>query len=88
MIPLLMPDLPDAACMNSIPEDWFPGERDKDIAADAKAVCRSCPERLACLQWALDNDERHGVWGGLDEDERLRMVRNNARKSRAKETTE
>ena len=87
MIPLAIPDLPAAACTDSIPDDWFPGERDHDIAADAKAVCRRCVERVACLQWALDNDERHGVWGGLDADERRRLARNNARKSRAKEAS-
>ena len=86
-IPLAIPDLPAAACTNAIPDDWFPGERDHDIAADAKAVCLRCVERVACLQWALDNDERWGVWGALDPDERRRLARNNARKSRAKEAT-
>lgn len=30
----------------------------------AKAICRSCPIRLACLDAAMANKEKHGVWGG------------------------
>lgn len=35
----------------------------------AKAVCVTCPFRLKCLQYAYDNKERHGVWGGTGEEE-------------------
>lgn len=36
----------------------------------AKAVCQSCPVRDACLDHAVDNDERYGIWGGLTGKER------------------
>jgi WhiB family redox-sensing transcriptional regulator len=31
--------------------------------------------RPACLDYALSNDERFGVWGGLSEKERLGLRR-------------
>jgi len=36
----------------------------------AKAVCAQCPVRSECLEWALETAQPHGVWGGLDEQER------------------
>ncbi|MGI8757935.1 MAG: WhiB family transcriptional regulator [Acidimicrobiales bacterium] len=43
----------------------------------AKGVCRSCPVKDPCLQFALDTNQEAGVWGGKDEVERrsLRAVR-------------
>src|SRR5690349_8808076 len=89
VIPVLIsPALPNAACADSAtPDDWHPGERDRHEAAEAKAVCAGCEERVACLKWALDNDERFGIWGALDETERRKLRRNQARKSRAKEAS-
>lgn len=69
-----------AACNPHNADAWFPAraqgnrgnggfKRDRAFAADAIATCEQCPVRLACLQHALDNDERHGVWGGLTEAE-------------------
>lgn len=40
--------------------------------ADCKAVCKTCPVRIECLQWALDHDEL-GVWGGTTDDDRHRL---------------
>ncbi|MGX1483396.1 WhiB family redox-sensing transcriptional regulator [Streptomyces griseus] len=42
---------------------------------EAKAVCRRCPVRETCLQWAFDHHEHTGVWGGLSEAERRRLKR-------------
>lgn len=41
----------------------------------AKEVCAGCPVREECLDYALRNGERHGVWGGTSERERRRMRR-------------
>jgi WhiB family redox-sensing transcriptional regulator len=54
-------------------ELWFP-EKGGSTAA-AKRVCRSCPVRSECLEYALANDERFGIWGGLSERERRRVKR-------------
>jgi WhiB family redox-sensing transcriptional regulator len=44
-------------------------------AEKAKAVCRRCVVRDACLQTALDQNRDHGIWGGLTEDERKALRR-------------
>lgn len=42
---------------------------------DAIAICRQCPVREICLQYALDNDEQWGIWGGMTAKER-RLLQN------------
>ena len=46
----------------------------------AKAVCTLCPVRMQCLDYALRNSIRHGIWGGLDGEERARERRRGARR--------
>ncbi|MCC9308095.1 WhiB family transcriptional regulator [Kitasatospora sp. RB6PN24] len=40
----------------------------------AKAVCGGCPVRVECRRYALAAREPYGVWGGLTEDERHRLL--------------
>lgn len=42
----------------------------------AKAICAECPVRERCLEHALTEPEKHGVWGGTSEKERRVMRRN------------
>ena len=42
---------------------------------DAKRICSSCDVRGECLEYALQNDERFGIWGGLSERERRKLKR-------------
>lgn len=75
-----------AACLNEDPELFFPvGNTGPALMqiAEAKKVCRICPVREACLQWALDAGQDHGVWGGMSEDER-RALRRRAARSRVR----
>lgn len=60
-------------CAQTDPEAFFPerGESTKD----AKRICLGCEVKDECLQYALDNDERFGVWGGMSERERRRLKR-------------
>lgn len=59
----------DALCQQvGHPELWFP--ETGESAEPAKSVCRNCPVRQLCLQFALDRREIHGVWGGATEPER------------------
>ena len=41
----------------------------------AKAVCARCVVREACLDAALKDRERIGVWGGMSARERARLLR-------------
>jgi len=62
-----------AACLGAEYELFFPVGISREALAqteEAKAVCRGCAVQEACLKWALDAHEDHGVWGGLSEDER------------------
>lgn len=40
----------------------------------AKAVCALCPVRDLCRNYALENQEEYGVWGGLSETERKDLI--------------
>jgi WhiB family transcriptional regulator, redox-sensing transcriptional regulator len=43
--------------------------------AKARAVCASCPVRIQCLDYALENSIRYGIWGGLNAGDRTRERR-------------
>lgn len=62
-----------AACRGVDPDVFYPIS-DED-AEEAKSICRVCPVREACLEYALANRERDGVWGGATERERRRLIR-------------
>lgn len=42
--------------------------------ARAKDICRTCPVRVECLEYALAIREPHGIWGGLNEAERRSLL--------------
>lgn len=60
-----------AMCKGADSAVFFTGRG--EATEPAKAVCRTCPVREACLEYALVTNERHGVWGGASERERRRM---------------
>ena len=39
----------------------------------ARMFCASCPVREQCLDYAIANDERYGIWGGLTPPARARL---------------
>lgn len=61
----------DALCSQTDPEVFFPEKGGS--TRDAKKVCDSCQVRSSCLEHALLNNERFGIWGGLSERERRRL---------------
>jgi WhiB family transcriptional regulator, redox-sensing transcriptional regulator len=62
-----------AACRSMGP-GFFYVDRGEMLTA-AKAICAACPSREPCLEYALANNERFGLWGGLSERERRRLRR-------------
>jgi WhiB family redox-sensing transcriptional regulator len=62
-----------ALCAQTDPEAFFPEKGGS--TREAKRVCQSCEVRQECLEYALGNDERFGIWGGLSERERRRLKR-------------
>lgn len=64
-----------ARCRGIDPDLFFPGRDDIVEAELAKAVCIGCPVRDECLEYALDNGIREGVWGGVGERSRRLMRR-------------
>jgi WhiB family redox-sensing transcriptional regulator len=63
----------EGLCAQTDPEIFFP-EKGGAVKA-AKRVCAGCPVKGECLEYALENQERFGVWGGLSERERRRLLR-------------
>ncbi len=61
----------EALCAETDPEAFFPEKGGS--TRDAKRVCTGCTVRAECLEFALANDERFGIWGGLSERERRRV---------------
>ena len=62
-----------ALCAQTDPEAFFPEKGGS--TREAKRICLGCEVRDACLDYALANDERFGIWGGLSERERRRLKR-------------
>jgi WhiB family redox-sensing transcriptional regulator len=63
----------DALCAQTDPEAFFPEKGGS--TRDAKKICTTCEVKAQCLDYALANDERFGIWGGLSERERRRLRR-------------
>ena len=61
-----------ANCMGVDPDLFFP-ERGMSTR-EAKEVCRGCVVREDCLEYALANGEKFGIWGGLSERELQELV--------------
>ena len=62
----------------------FERKPEKDLREGiARALCRDCKVRQHCLDYSLEVAESHGIWGGLNELERKRLLR----RMRAEETT-
>jgi len=74
----------DARCRQESAEHFFsPGHlerREEKHSREnaARALCGACPVRSQCLEYALVVQEPHGIWGGLNELERRRLLRERA----------
>lgn len=62
-----------ALCAQTDPDLFYP---DKGERVDAAiAICAACPVKAQCLDYALANDERFGVWGGKSERQRHALAK-------------
>ena len=60
-----------ALCAQTDPEAFFPGKGSP--ARPGKRICAGCPVTAECLAYALEHDERFGIWGGKSAKERQEM---------------
>jgi WhiB family redox-sensing transcriptional regulator len=59
-------------CQSVDPETFFPAP--SEPADAAVALCRTCDVQGACLAWALEVGDCHGVWGATTPRERRAML--------------
>ncbi len=62
-----------ALCSQTDPEAFFPEKGGS--TREAKRICSRCEVRGDCLEYALGHQERFGIWGGLSERERRKLMR-------------
>ena len=69
-----------AACRGPQATVFFPPstferkDEKQDRERRAKAICATCSVKQPCLDYALRIREPHGIWGGLSESERKRIL--------------
>ena len=79
----------DAACREYDNVLFFgpdPGESELEKQhreMQAKAVCKTCPVRESCLEFAVETNQKYGIWGGMTDKERASLKRRRARARRA-----
>jgi WhiB family transcriptional regulator, redox-sensing transcriptional regulator len=65
-------DWAQANC-TSVGRDAFFEDGDPDDVRGK--VCARCPIKQACLDYAIDNEEQYGIWGGMTPRQRLKIIR-------------
>ena len=78
----------DAACREYDNVLFFGEEGESELEkqsreAHAKAVCHRCPVLEPCLEFAMETNQKYGIWGGLTDKERASLKRRRARARRA-----
>lgn len=69
--------LPDRACVQPgvDPEIFFPDSGHEVHQAPALVVCRRCPHRDPCRDWAVETRQEFGIWGATTPEDRKAIVR-------------
>ncbi|MAY48827.1 MAG: transcription factor WhiB [Microbacterium sp.] len=67
------PWMDDALCREVDPDMFFTPPGDSSGAAAAKAVCRLCEVSADCLRYAVEHDERFGIWAATTPRDRARI---------------
>jgi WhiB family redox-sensing transcriptional regulator len=67
----------EAECRGANTREFFPSN---GLGVEAaQQICRTCPVRVECLEYALLHRIEQGVWGGASERERRRILRSRRR---------
>lgn len=61
----------DANCNDKDADLFFPNRGAS--TREAKKICSECPVQEHCLEYAIVNAEKFGIWGGLSERERRKI---------------
>jgi WhiB family redox-sensing transcriptional regulator len=71
----------ESKCADDVfPDDFFANEGPG--LQRALNICKTCPVRIQCADYAIRTDEQYGVWGGLTEADRRQIRTSRMRKSR------
>ena len=78
----------DAACRPYDNLLFFGEEGESELErqareSKAKAICRTCPVQEPCLEFAMETNQKYGIWGALTDKERASLKRRRARARRA-----
>lgn len=65
----------DARCVGGDPDVFFPPPGNSEQAQEARVICRRCPVRGDCLEYALEHRIGQGIWGGKTARERRRILK-------------
>jgi WhiB family redox-sensing transcriptional regulator len=60
-------------------EDSMRGKVKRSKEKEAKKICQACPVIQQCLEHSLNLPENYGIWGGMTEEERRRVIRKKRR---------
>ena len=76
----------DSANCSGADQDLFFPERGASTRK-AKAICAACSVKDECLEFAITQGERFGIWGGLSERERRKIRRQRALAAKARQVS-
>lgn len=63
-----------ASCLG-LPTQWFfPNNKLKNPPVDVSTICKGCLVQQQCLNYSIDNNIEFGIWGGLRESHRRRLI--------------
>ena len=66
-----------ALCAQTDPDIFFPEKGGS--TTPATSVCAACDVQAQCLEYAITHDIRHGIWGGMSDNDRRRLSRERRR---------
>ncbi|MBC6463563.1 WhiB family transcriptional regulator [Actinomadura sp. HBU206391] len=81
----------ESECRTEDPELFFPiglGDAVLGQIEQAVSICHRCSVKAQCLNYALINGIKHGIWGGLTEQRRITLENWRPHRSARDETAE